>query len=440
MAAAATAAARSPSDTLALRLQRSCPGASFPLLQPQDGALRAWAGFLTVRDCGGGAREYALRLEGLPGIGNGASDAFDAEADAAAPLARATLLPGAPLAALLGGALPALQRRLRASRSAADFLVELREAAAAALAVPPPPPAPPPAFLSALAAHLSALPPGAVAHVEAELTRLTLRVVDARARTHLLRLSLPPGYPTHAPTLTADFPAPLALPWRAGASTLADALAAGAAAAARHAWLWDALDALDASAWVLDPPLGAAPRAACHRRLSLGGAAALWLCLDARADVAAGAPMPPPALRVYGPEHGAAPRRAALASALAAWAPPPAAELARGGAWLHAWLARALGESLPPPPGAAGADADAAAPPECGICYAFACPGDARGAPPGVGCDNPRCGRPFHVPCLAEWLRADGGAAGGAGRAAFGTLFGACPYCSAPIAVAPDEA
>jgi E3 ubiquitin-protein ligase FANCL len=192
---------------------------------------------------------------------------------------------------------------------------------------------------------------------------------------------------------------------------------------------------------VLDPPLGAAPRAAVHRRLSLGGAAALWVSLDARADAAA-APLPPPALRVYGPERGAAPRRAALAAALAAWAPPSPEELARGGGWLHAWLARALGEPLPPPPGAAGAgadaDAEAAAPPECGICYAFACP--AGGGPPGVGCDNPRCGRPFHVPCLAEWLRADGGAAGGAGRAAFGTLFGACPYCSAPIAVAPDEA
>jgi E3 ubiquitin-protein ligase FANCL len=392
-------------------LARTCPGAAFPLLLPADGALRAWQGFLAVRDGSGGAREFALRLEGLPGL--------SAEAGLGdAPLAGATLLPGAPLA-------------------------ELREAIASALAAAPPAAPPPPAFAAALAAQLGGLPPGALADVSADLTRLTLRFADACAREHRLSVTLPPGFPARAPALQADLPLPVALAWRPGASGLRDCLAAGAAAARRHAPLWAALDALDAAAWVLEPE-APAPRAACHRRLSLGGAAAVWLSLDAAAFAAAAdggaaalAALPPPALRVYGPERGAAPRREALAAALAAWAPPSRDALASG-AWLPAWLTAALGERLPARPGASGAsDNPEAAPPECGICYAFACP--VSGQPPALGCDNPRCGRPFHAPCLAEWLRADGGAAGGGGRAAFGTLFGACPYCSAPIAVAPEQ-
>jgi E3 ubiquitin-protein ligase FANCL len=434
VALSGAASAASPSDdaAAAAALARSCPGADFPLLLPVDAALRAWSGFIAVRDAGGGTCEYALRLEGLPGLGGGA-------VDAAAPLARAALLPGAPLAALLGAALPALQRRLRCARRCADFLLELREAAASALAAAPPPPAQPPAFFAALAAQLGALPPGAVAAVAPDLAHATLRCVDASGRPHALRVAFPPGYPAHAPALSADMPLPPQLAWRPGASGLADVLAAAVAAAARHAWLWAALDALDARATVLDPELPCA-RAACHRRLSLGGAAALWVALDPQAQPHA---LPPPALRVYGPERGAAPRRAALAAALAAWAPPVAADVASG-EWLLNWLQAALGEALPgragAPGGIGGAAADEAAPPECGICYAFACPGvpeGERGAPPGCACDNPRCGRAFHAPCLREWLRADGGAAG-PGRAAFGTLFGACPYCGAPMAVAPD--
>lgn len=428
-------------------LARVCPGAAFPLLLPEDGSLRCWSGAVAVRDAAGATHDFSLRLDNLPGL---VSDAGGAGHAVGAPLRDATLVAGAALASLLGDeALGALRERLRASRAVSDFLVELREAAAAALAAAPVAAAPPAAFFGALAAQLSALPSGALAEASADLSRLSLRFDDVAGRTHALRVDLPVGFPAHAPSLTADLPLPVQLTWRAGATTLADALAAASAAAARHAWLWAALDALDASAWILDPE-PPAPRAACHRRVSLGGAAALWLSLDPRADVAqamAQAGPPPFALRIYGPEHGAAPRRLRLAAALAAWSPPDDAALATG-EWLPAWLQSALGEPLPPPPGAAAAaGADEAAPPECGVCYSFAWPGapeGERGAPPGIGCDNPRCGRPFHAQCLAEWLRAQTGGAdapgGGGGRAAFGTLFGECPYCGAAIAVSPDAA
>jgi hypothetical protein len=85
---------------------------------------------------------------------------------------------------------------------------------------------------------------------------------------------------------------------------------------------------------------------------------------------------------------------------------------------------------------------------------AAACAGDARvhccrqtqGAGPALrpGCSHPTpgdvpdaacdaaggCGRPFHSRCLAEWVRGLPGS-----RRCFATLFGQCPYCSAPVAV-----
>ena len=52
------------------------------------------------------------------------------------------------------------------------------------------------------------------------------------------------------------------------------------------------------------------------------------------------------------------------------------------------------------------------------------------GEAPDVNCDNANCGKPFHRRCLVEWLNADTST-----RQSFNTLFGACPYCSAPITV-----
>jgi E3 ubiquitin-protein ligase FANCL len=51
-------------------------------------------------------------------------------------------------------------------------------------------------------------------------------------------------------------------------------------------------------------------------------------------------------------------------------------------------------------------------------------------AVPEHNCDNVGCGRPFHSACLREWLQATSTT-----RQSFDTLFGACPYCSAPITV-----
>lgn len=81
---------------------------------------------------------------------------------------------------------------------------------------------------------------------------------------------------------------------------------------------------------------------------------------------------------------------------------------------------------------------------ECGICYSYHLPldddagggedgggGDGEGAAPDMACEG--CGMPFHRRCMREWLQSDANA-----RQSFRTLFGACPFCSAPVTLEVD--
>ncbi|CAM8964154.1 unnamed protein product [Rhodiola kirilowii] len=72
---------------------------------------------------------------------------------------------------------------------------------------------------------------------------------------------------------------------------------------------------------------------------------------------------------------------------------------------------------------------------ECGICYAQYLPtdielGTSSGSGPDYTCDNTNCSKAFHSVCLADWLRSITTT-----RQSFNVMFGACPYCSDPIAV-----
>ena len=62
---------------------------------------------------------------------------------------------------------------------------------------------------------------------------------------------------------------------------------------------------------------------------------------------------------------------------------------------------------------------------DCSICYTFRL-GDQI---PDRICDNAKCKRAYHTPCLYEWLRS------ASTRQSFDTMFGNCPYCSEPITV-----
>jgi E3 ubiquitin-protein ligase FANCL len=77
---------------------------------------------------------------------------------------------------------------------------------------------------------------------------------------------------------------------------------------------------------------------------------------------------------------------------------------------------------------------------ECGICYSVDIPeisdgvteaiGDNAVHPPDQVCMNEKCAKRFHRSCLVGWLQSIPSS-----RTSFGTIFGACPYCSESISV-----
>lgn len=58
---------------------------------------------------------------------------------------------------------------------------------------------------------------------------------------------------------------------------------------------------------------------------------------------------------------------------------------------------------------------------------------EAQAETPDVCCPTPACARPFHRSCLAAWLATQPGAS-----AAFGVLYGRCPYCGGALSVHAD--
>lgn len=190
------------------------------------------------------------------------------------------------------------------------------------------------------------------------------------------------------------------------------------AALQHYQQLWDGLDDLDAQAWVIEPT--AAPRSVVYRRIALGHHVSLALTLD---------PAQPWALpldcRFMGSDAAVAPLRQRLHDNRGCW---------QAGRLLRENLEAVLGVALPQRQGADAEDASA----DCAICYAYRLPpaegqlpaGGEEGESPDINCDNAACGKPFHRRCLVEWLNSDTST-----RQSFNTLFGACPYCSAPITV-----
>jgi len=321
------------------------------------------------------------------------------------------------LAVLLGeGGKASLEARLPGlgpDEQVAEVLAAARAAAAASPAAVAPPP--PPAFYAALLREVGLCGWAAVGAVAPDLSGVTLRGGCGGGWAVEAEVLLPSSFPSDPPlAVTADLPEPLTLPpWPpGGAGGLSGVLATLRSAARKWEAHFAALDCLDARCHVLEPERPA--RAHLHRRVALRGGAALRVALR-KEDAGA-----PPELRVTGPEKAARGPREALSARLSAW---------DTGLGLVGNLEAALGDALVAAPASGGAVSEGA-PRECGVCYTLRLGGEL----PSVACENEACGAPFHRACLAEWLHADATA-----KRVYSTLYGACPYCGAPIAVS-DEA
>jgi E3 ubiquitin-protein ligase FANCL len=223
-----------------------------------------------------------------------------------------------------------------------------------------------------------------------------------------------------------------------------------AARVACYQGVFEALDELDACAWVLDPPLPAS-RSVLWRRVAVGQHVSLQLSVS---------PLAPRALcecHFVGSEGECAGLRERF--------------LSRQREWSHSRTLRAnlealLGAVLPAPPPRTGQEEPLER--ECGICYSYRLPAagaeqvelaeDAhevdeaalaagskrrrveqeaarepeapQGVVPDCYCDNAKCARGFHGSCLVEWLRGLPTT-----RHTLDSMFGTCPYCAEPISV-----
>ena len=348
------------------------------------------------------------------------------------------------LAQLLRGREPELERRLHSSRTALEFLEELCELAADRAGPNAGAPAAAAQQYCRIVAEVEAVGWGRIGSIDGSLAELTLVTTDpvrpppplpperaahaARAqagRSHSASVRLPAGYPREPPTVAASLPAQLELRWGAG-STLADVAAQFEAAVAKYQPLWDELAVFDAEAYVLEP---STEDWGCRsRRVVLDSKSSMLVVLDAAY------PRQLPEARFLGCARAHSPRRPPAAHAAAAGPSPDHATAplraqfgARAGEWrtaegVKANLERILGVTFLPRSHADASSFEL----ECAVCYAY----ELEGAIPDTVCDEPRCCKPFHRACLFEYFRGLPNA-----RQSFGTFFGPCPYCSAPMNV-----
>eukprot|EP00240_Pyramimonas_obovata_P003870 CAMPEP_0118952110 /NCGR_PEP_ID=MMETSP1169-20130426/54250_1 /TAXON_ID=36882 /ORGANISM="Pyramimonas obovata, Strain CCMP722" /LENGTH=376 /DNA_ID=CAMNT_0006899277 /DNA_START=270 /DNA_END=1400 /DNA_ORIENTATION=- len=367
----------------------------FPLLLPESLDLSVYHGFLNLKDCQGQQRKYWIRVENIP--------------KAAGSMRGAILSCDSELRQLLKALTPeTLQGRLGDSPDLRVYLLELQELAGRLLQKSSCTYLPAHDLYTKLMEELDQVGWYRLEHLDPSLRSLRLRFTDAGGRCHSVEVSFPANYPTAAPTCLVDLPEALVLRWQAGYG-LQQIASQVEARLESYQVLWDGLDDLDANVWVLEPEQ--APRAATHRRVALGGHTSLTLTLNPKA------PLQPPDFHFMGAESKVAALRSKLLEYLPRW---NASRLPR----LN--LEAALQMPLP----ARGTSELEDVSSDCAICYAYNITMDDGEYVPEHNCDNPGCGRPYHACCLREWLQANSDT-----RQSFNVLFGACPYCSAPISV-----
>lgn len=176
------------------------------------------------------------------------------------------------------------------------------------------------------------------------------------------------------------------------------------------------------------------PRSCCYRRLAIleknSTVVTLTVTLNPKDPTAF-----PLDYRFLGSETMVAPLRKNLIDGYNSW---------RNDVFLRQNLENILGVQLPQSrcynqmDGIEGENGGGGGEMNCAICYSYKLLSENGGGDEKEGestapeeyCDNPSCGKPFHKSCLAEWLKSDTST-----KQAFDKLYGACPYCGAPVSV-----
>lgn len=275
-----------------------------------------------------------------------------------------------------------------------------------------------------------------------DLSAFKIAILDVSGRRHSVQLTLPPSFPDDAPVVSCDLPRSFRPVWNPQTNRIGDVVEQFETEIESLQRLWDSLDDLDVNTWVIEPT---APSRSCtKRRIVLEHHITLVVNLDAYTY-----PDGFPDLQLLGSDKTVEPLLSNIRTRRNLW---QSDRLVREniedviGIKLISKNERMVDggkENTAGPLPDLGVD--------CAICYNYRrLDGDVEranptrapdaieldrpdethkeGELPEICCENATCGKPFHRSCLREWLAADTTT-----RQSFGKMFGACPYCSAPI-------
>jgi E3 ubiquitin-protein ligase FANCL len=294
----------------------------------------------------------------------------------------------------------------------------------------------------------------AVKELSDDLLKVTLQCRDAAGRSHVLSLVLSPDtFPQSCPSCTCELPIKSGWQpsWRHGDESMpskrhkvesdkeeihlkenGDKKDDGdvgygltglytdfTRAVLTYQDLWNELDDLDASTWILEPSVRPPCRSVLERRVALTEATSIVIEVDCERPRA-----PPKTVRWIGADTSTYRKKFEqyMSTPDSGWS----MQLS-----IKDNLERSLGIRLPSPPSETSEVAL-----ECSICYTHDLPTEEDGSSefPDTTCDYLPCGRHYHESCLRDWLYSLPSS-----RKSFDRLLGTCPYCNEPISAAIQQ-
>ncbi|XP_037804327.1 E3 ubiquitin-protein ligase FANCL-like [Penaeus monodon] len=358
-------------------------GMEFPLLLPTFGSQStSFHGFLTV-----GRYDYEVHLE-VPHFPD---------------VKGMTLSTDAWLASIIKRCQEQLSQEEKDCHTVQEYLRKFQEICAAVTENEDSVSLPQDAMFTTLLSHIEAIGWSKVSQVSTDFSMIYLETKDERERLHSLRVKIQSGYPSVEPVVEADLPVDIDITWNTSEG-LSCIMSAWEEKLSTLQELWDALDELDETALVLDPPNPT--RKHTSRRILLSNHVSVQL------TVSIAHPRSLPQCHLLGSSHLTAPLNARLTNNYDEWDPERSIvsnlEIVLGVDVVKS-MSRESGED------AGGSDWSA----ECAVCYCL----HLEGALPDLTCDH--CSQAFHVQCLYEWLCSVPNS-----RQSMNFIFGECPYCT----------
>lgn len=278
-----------------------------------------------------------------------------------------------------------------------------------------------------------------VLNVNEDLSRIQMRAVDCSGRQHHFDVLINPGYPLVCPTVQANLPIQISIPWMR-TSDLRLIISIIDSVIQKYEGLFEELSEIDSQTWVLEPAMPTFNTSS--RRLAIERSCSIVL------DINIEKPRDICAMTFFGPPGRINSFQVSLNKNLHLWSTERS---------LKDNIEIVLGFKLPSRKIESSDHENLCE--ECGICYTYSiasAPSDisssssaasithfrpsvsnskistARPAVsvPDQACSNPKCCKIYHFSCLVDWLQSLP-----TSKTSFGTLFGSCPYCQEAISV-----